>query len=132
MSQDGRDGGATGGLRWKHWEEGQEGGRDGNGCRYLILVQRVSPGDKLNPIRVPRLHRNRARSCRGRLWIAFFIFCFCESAPIGKLVPSLIKHSPRRKGLKGSRMAGVGEAWSRNPRKSRKKNEREGSENRSN
>lgn len=36
-------------------EEGKtrEGGRDGNGCRYLILVQRVSPRDKLNPIRVP-------------------------------------------------------------------------------
>lgn len=31
----------------------REGGRDGNGRRYLILVQRVSPRDKLNPIRVP-------------------------------------------------------------------------------
>lgn len=62
--------------RWK--------GHGENGCRYLILVQRVSPQDKLNPIRVSgnvvvagafslSLSLSTSLSRRRQLWITFFI-----------------------------------------------------------
>lgn len=82
-------------------------GSDGNGCRYLILVQRVSPRDKLNPIRVSlgciMAVRARVADDYGS---RFSSFVSRESAPIStfyhRKTPSIPHPRHGRKGPNGS------------------------------